>query len=53
MALNLCDSDGIIRLATHIATTVTLVVAGKPRLLMLAPLSVDESFMETYDEKVR
>ena len=47
MALNLCNSDGIIRLATHIATTVTLLVAGKPRFLMLAPLSVDESFMET------
>jgi hypothetical protein len=53
MALNLCNLDGIIRLATYIATTVTLVVAGKRRLLMLAPLSAYESFMETYDEEVR
>ena len=43
MALNLCNLDGIIRLATHIATTVTLVVAGKRWLLMLAPLLVQRS----------
>jgi predicted N-acetyltransferase YhbS len=53
MALNLCNLDGIIRLATYIATTVTLVVGGKRRLLMLAPLSVHESFMETYDGDLR
>jgi predicted N-acetyltransferase YhbS len=52
MALNLCNLDGIIRLAKYIATTATLVVGGKRRLLMLAPLSVHESFMETYDEEV-
>ena len=53
MALNVCNLGGIIRLATYIATTVTLVVAGKPRLLMLTPLSVHESFMETYDGELR
>ena len=53
MALNLCNLDGIIRLATHIATTVTLAVGGKRRLLMLAPVSAHESFMEAYDEEVR
>ena len=43
MALNLCNLRGIIRLATYIATTVTLVVAGKRWLLMLAPLLVQRS----------
>ena len=43
MALNLCNVRGIIRLATYIATTVTLVVAGKRWLLMLALLLVQRS----------
>ena len=43
MALNLCNLSGIIRLATYIDTTVTLVVAGKRWLLMLAPLLVQGS----------
>ena len=43
MALNLCNLRGIIRLATYIATTVTLVVAGKRWFLMLAPLLVQRS----------
>ena len=45
MALNLCDLRGIIRLATYIATTVTLVVAGKRWLPILAPLLVQRSFI--------